>query len=135
MNPGNWRSCFPSSDRIVAAVSALGIVAACLWTVLGQPERVVVIRDAQGRESVWPIDRDSVQKIAGRLGPVTVEIRGQRVRLLELNSPRLIGTLTGWIERSGQVTACIPCGVLVQVKGKKIGHNSSSDSHYDGIAR
>ncbi|HIJ85345.1 MAG: hypothetical protein HW380_756 [Magnetococcales bacterium] len=130
-----WRRCTHASDRWLILISALGVLGPCLWTLRDQPERMVIIRDADAKEIQWPLDRNTVIEVRGRLGPVQVEIRDRRVRLLEYQSPRLLGTMTGWIEKSGQLTACVPCAVIVQVKALTSDGESSSPTGYDGIAR
>ncbi|MBF0347823.1 MAG: NusG domain II-containing protein [Magnetococcales bacterium] len=130
-----WRQCTNATDRWMAFVTALGILVPCLWTLRGQSDGMVVIRDALSHEIVWPLRRDTVMEVAGRLGPVRVEVRDHRVRLLEYQSPRLVGTMIGWIARPGQLTACIPCGVVIQIKGQGKDDPSSTPDHYDGIIR
>ncbi|MBF0148238.1 MAG: NusG domain II-containing protein [Magnetococcales bacterium] len=131
-----WRRCTHATDRWITVISAVGIMGPCLWTLRPQPERMVIIRDVHAHEVEWPLNRDTIMEVDGRLGPVKVEIRDQRVRLLEFNSPRLVGTLTGWIDKPGQLTACVPCAVIVQVKGHpSSNHENSGHQPYDGIAR
>ncbi|MBF0134419.1 MAG: NusG domain II-containing protein [Magnetococcales bacterium] len=130
-----WRHCTNATDRWLMLISALGVMGPCWWTLQSQPEGMVVIRDAQAYETVWPLSQNTTMQVVGRLGPVTVEVQDHRVRLLEYQSPRLVGTMMGWIGRPGQMTACIPCGVIIQVKGHDGEGGSSSPNHYDGIAR
>lgn len=128
-----WCHCTNTTDRWLTLVSALGVMGSCWWTLQGQPQGMVVIRDAQAHEMVWPLNQDTVMQVVGRLGSVKVEVRDHQVRLLEYQSPRLVGTMMGWISRPGQLTACIPCGVVVQIKGN--GLDGASEDLYDGIVR
>ncbi|MBF0177359.1 MAG: NusG domain II-containing protein [Magnetococcales bacterium] len=134
MSLGGGRPCTNGMDRWIAFVAACGIIGPCLWTLRAQPEGVVLVRDAKTRQMTWSLQRNAIMQVEGLLGPVQVEIHDHRVRLLEYQSLRLVGTMTGWISRPGQVTACIPCGVVVQIKGRARPENGSAEP-YDGIAR
>ncbi|MBF0152970.1 MAG: NusG domain II-containing protein [Magnetococcales bacterium] len=127
-----WHRCTHATDRWLALVSALGVIGPCLWTLQSQPESVVAIRDAKAHEIIWPLRQNTVLQVDGHLGSVHIEVRDQRVRLLEYQSPRLVGTMTGWIGKSGQVTACIPCGVIIKIKGQE---GRTSQDLYDGVVR
>ncbi|MBF0142328.1 MAG: NusG domain II-containing protein [Magnetococcales bacterium] len=105
-------------DRWLIGVSAIGIV------LLGYQQRltatpggeVVVLRDNRAVR-VLPLDREAWVEVEGKLGRVKVETRRGGARLLEYRSPRLIGTRTGWITRTGQVAACVPCGIMLVLRG------------------
>ncbi|MBF0342196.1 MAG: NusG domain II-containing protein [Magnetococcales bacterium] len=103
-------------DRLVMGISALGIVASAILTVSEPGRRVVVFRDNRPVLSL-ALDRDGKQEVAGRLGPVTIQVEQGRVRLLEYQSPRMIGTRTGWIQGAGRTAACVPCGIVLRVEG------------------
>lgn len=128
-----WHRCTNVTDRWLTLVFSLLVVAMCFWTLQGESQNKVVIRDVHHEEISWPLNQDTVMQVDGRLGPVRVEVKNQQVRLVEYQSLRLVGTLTGWINKRGQITACVPCGVLIQIKGS--GRESDSKEHYDGIAR
>ncbi|MBF0418667.1 MAG: NusG domain II-containing protein [Magnetococcales bacterium] len=130
-----WTRCTHVADRWLAFLCALLVMGACIETLGDSGEEIVVIRDAQAKETLWPLGRDKVSQVQGKLGPVQVEVRDRRVRLLEYRSPRLVGTMTGWIHRAGQVTACIPCGIVIQIKGNRAEKMTPAQDTYDGIIR
>ncbi|MBF0135687.1 MAG: NusG domain II-containing protein [Magnetococcus sp. DMHC-1] len=115
-------------DRWVMAGTACMILG--LGVILyGHPgSRLELFRDNR-LEMTLPLDEHRTVRIAGRLGPVTVEIVQGQARLREYQSPRMIGTRTGWIRNSGQVAACLPCGVLIKVTGE-----ADASSRFDAIA-
>ncbi|MBF0423612.1 MAG: NusG domain II-containing protein [Magnetococcales bacterium] len=137
MRPGleAWLQCIYVTDRWLALICALLVIGACIGTLGNSGEEIVVIHDAQAQEKLWPLNRNLLLSVEGKLGPVQVEVNDRRVRLLEYRSPRLVGTMTGWINRTGQVTACIPCGVVIQIKGRGAGTMTPSHEAYDGIIR
>ena len=122
-------------DRWLMALSALTLLA-FLWSGSGVVgSEVIIHRDNQPLMTL-ALGRDSIVTVASRLGPVKIEIKAGRVRMLEYNSPRLIGTKTGWIQHSGEIAVCVPCGILLQVQGEAIiiGDNQGAKG-LDGIAR
>ncbi|MBF0190788.1 MAG: NusG domain II-containing protein [Magnetococcales bacterium] len=104
------------ADRLVMGISALGIVVSGAVTTREPGRQAVVFRDNRPVMTL-SLDQDFKKEIPGRLGPVTIQVEQGRVRLMEYNSPRMIGTRTGWIQDAGRATACVPCGVLVRVEG------------------
>jgi hypothetical protein len=47
-----------------------------------------------------------------------LEVKGGRVRVLESDCPQQICVHSGWIERPGQVVACVPNRVIVTVESE-----------------
>lgn len=125
-------------DRWVMGVTALMV----LFWLVGQDRKV-------GAE-VW-VHRDNrllmtldlavprTLEVVGRLGPVRIQVEEGRVRLLEYDSLRLIGTRTGWIQRQGEIAACVPCGIVLQIGDggpDSTGNPDAPDPDaLDGIAR
>lgn len=115
------------ADRWLLALSATAIVAGIWWPLHGVASHARVALNNQPVMRL-PLHQDGEFPVQGRLGEVAVQVREGRVRLLEYASPRMIGTRTGWISRAGQVTACVPCGVMVQVEG-------GEQNRYDALAK
>ncbi|MBF0127809.1 MAG: NusG domain II-containing protein [Magnetococcales bacterium] len=104
-------------DRWLLGLTGPGIVAFGL--VMAAPgSRATVFLDNHPLMTL-ALDRDATLEVAGRLGPVTIQVERGRIRLLEYDSPRMIGTRTGWIQGAGRTIACVPCGILVQVEGRE----------------
>ncbi|MBF0627931.1 MAG: NusG domain II-containing protein [Magnetococcales bacterium] len=117
-------------DRLVMGITALAIVVSGV-TAHGKPgKQAVVFRDNRPVLTL-PLSQDTKKELAGRLGPVTIQVEQGRVRLLEYQSPRMIGTRTGWIQGAGRTTACVPCGVLVRVEGQP---ENTPDQGFDAVS-
>lgn len=121
------------TDRWIIGISAVLIVGFA-WHIAHRPagQHAIIQRDNQTILTL-PLTRNTQREVAGRLGPVTIEVENGRVRLLEYASSRMIGTRSGWISAGGAMVACIPCGILVRVEG-----STTDQSHaipFDGIAR
>ncbi len=60
------------------------------------------------------LDKD--QEISLLNGKMLIEIKGGRIRVRESDCPRKICVNTGWIKTPGQVIACVPNKILVEIK-------------------
>ncbi|MBF0164941.1 MAG: NusG domain II-containing protein [Magnetococcales bacterium] len=112
------------ADRWLMGVSAVAILTGALFSVTTPGKIAMVSRDNRPILRL-ALDRDSQHEVAGRLGPVVVQVEGGRVRLLEHRSPRMIGTRVGWIQGAGRAIACVPCGIVIRVEG---GERSDGDA-------
>ncbi|MBF0178431.1 MAG: NusG domain II-containing protein [Magnetococcales bacterium] len=116
-----------TTDRWVILISALAIAALMVAMMRMPGNRATVYRDNQPILTV-AMDRDLTTEVTGRLGPVRIQVEGGRIRLLEYDSPRMIGTRTGWIRDAGGTTACVPCGILIRVEGEPEGTTREFDA-------
>jgi hypothetical protein len=106
----------PVPDRWIAALAALGIVAMfVVQPMVTAGTQVQVFRENQLLHTL-DLAQETRHTVAGRLGPVVIEIASGRARIVEYQSPRMIGTRTGWIQHSGTVAACVPCGILIRIE-------------------
>lgn len=46
-----------------------------------------------------------------------VEVDGTRIRVREDNSPDQVAVKTGWIEKPGQISICLPHKLMIEIKG------------------
>jgi len=72
-----------------------------------------------GREIVvtLPLDRDVVQAVQGRLGPVTLQVAGGAIRITESGCAQRICVAMGAKRAPGEIIACVPNAVIVQLEG------------------
>lgn len=117
-------------DRFVLTAAASAVLMMGMRMDFSKGGEVEIL---QANKTVATLDLAKAQKIvvAGKLGPVTIEVDSGRVRLFEYESLRLIGTRTGWISYRGEVAVCVPCGVMIRIKGGAI----KSDNGWDAIAQ
>jgi len=73
-------------------------------------------------ELVWPagsdtisLSRDTVLSLPGQLGPVRVEVRGGRARIARSPCPGQDCVRAGWLQSTGEMSVCMPSGVLARV--------------------
>ncbi|GAB0057235.1 hypothetical protein SIID45300_01558 [Candidatus Magnetaquicoccaceae bacterium FCR-1] len=112
-----FRRAVTPADRWLMGVSAVTILVFAMRTVTTPGKSAIVSRDNRPVLRL-ALDTDAKHEVAGRLGPVVVQVEGGRVRLLEHRSPRMIGTRAGWIQGAGRAIACVPCGIVIRVEGE-----------------
>jgi hypothetical protein len=70
-----------------------------------------------GGADTLELARDSSVSVPGRLGPVDVEVLHGRARISASPCPGQDCVRSGWVEAAGDVSVCMPSGVLIRVIG------------------
>ena len=125
------------ADRLVAVLSGLAIILLGSTQLISPPPGGIarIYRNNQPLMTL-PLNQNRQLQIDGKLGAVTIEVAANQIRLLEYASPRMIGTRSGWIGNTGEITTCVPCGILIEIKGNtKKTEMNQPQKKYDGIAR
>ena len=92
-------------------------IGAILYTKLGLNAHLSKVPEAyvyQEGKLVKSLRLDKDQEVI--LGRMLLEIKEGRIRVRESDCPRKICVNTGWIKTPGQVIACVPNKVLVEIK-------------------
>ncbi|HUX50035.1 MAG TPA: NusG domain II-containing protein [Spirochaetia bacterium] len=109
------------SFRILDIVSvALAIGVAVLFSMHAYgagsgPSEVSV--QADGKDYLYPLDRNVEFKVTGPIGETTIQIRNNSVRVADSPCRDKICIAAGWLSHNGQWTACLPNRVFVRVEG------------------
>lgn len=115
------------ADRFVI-VLAIGIVTA-LYAMLWQtPAAGAVVRIRHDHHIVEELSLQEARTvhIAGQLGDTVVEIKDQQVRFVSSPCPNKVCILHGWFNLQGEVMACVPNDVIVEILGQ--------DARFDALA-
>lgn len=115
------------ADLVVIAAAALLVGAswATLWHGGGPAEYLQVsIPGAPPEQHV--LAKDAVLEVGGRLGTSRLEIRDGRARFVDSPCANRLCVHAGWLSRSGQVAACLPNAVVIEIGG--------SDREFDAIS-
>ena len=106
------------ADGVVVALAALlvGVAWATLWRGGGPAEYAQVTARGAPAERL-ALARDTTLAVQGRLGESRLEVRDGRVRFVDSPCVGRLCVHAGWLARSGQVAACLPNGVVVEVLG------------------
>lgn len=117
-NPAPARALIRGGDVLILLLAA-GLVGAsfgAFWGPRGQGHEVLVTVD-RDHATTLPLDQDGTFDIDGRLGVSTIMVDGGRVRFMDSPCPGRYCVHSGWLSFSGEVAACLPNGVVVEVLG------------------
>lgn len=110
-----------SSIRILDIITiALAVATVALFTArayAGSSDRSEVVVQADGKDFLYPLDRDARFSVSGPIGETVIEISNHRVRVVSSPCKDKICILAGWLSSNGQWTACLPNRVFVRVEG------------------
>lgn len=106
------------ADLLILAIAAAAVGASygAFWSDRSAGDRAVI---SVGHEVVTrlPLSVEGRFPIDGIAGESVLEVRDGRVRFVESPCPGRYCIHTGWISLTGQVAACLPNGVVVEVEG------------------
>lgn len=105
---------------IVVYLTILLLAAGTFWMLQGKPSGGTAIITQNGIE-LHRIDLNNVTgrmeiQIGGRYNELIVAENG-RIRFEQADCPDQICVNTGWISRPGQVSVCVPAGVILKITG------------------
>jgi len=82
---------------------------------------------AKGETAVISIGHDLYAEVSlaenrtmavhGHLGDSNIEVKEGRIRFLDSPCPGRYCVHMGWIQRTGEVAACLPNGVVIEIQG------------------
>jgi len=72
---------------------------------------------ADGKDYLYPLDRNVEFMVSGPIGETTIQIRNNSVRIADSPCRDKICVAAGWLSHNGQWTACLPNRVFVRVEG------------------
>ncbi len=106
-------------DKIVIALALLFLpyLYVTFWGNSSQGE-VVQIRSASSGDLSLPLDQNKRLEIEGALGNSIIEIKHRQVRFIDSPCQGKQCVLTGWLDKDGELAACLPNGVTVQIIGR-----------------
>lgn len=113
-------------DMVIIMLCAAGVGSAywLTWQSAGAG-KAVVVRGADEPERRIALDREMEMTVRGPRGESRIAIRPGGVRFLSSPCPGKYCVRSGWLERAGAFTACLPNGVSLTLVG--------GESGYDGI--
>ncbi|MFP4014497.1 MAG: NusG domain II-containing protein [Chitinispirillaceae bacterium] len=75
----------------------------------------------------YPLDTDLIFSVKGNRGPVEIEIRDRKVRIIHVNCPHQICKRSGSISRPFEQLVCAPNHVLLEIR------STDSKKAVDGV--
>ena len=107
------------ADKIVVTLALLMLPFLYIefWGNSSQGE-VVQIRSINNATITLPLDQNKQLEITGPLGTNIIEIKDRQVRFIDSPCKGKQCVMTGWLNKDGQLAACLPNGVTVQIIGR-----------------
>jgi len=126
-----WQRLTRLDRGIVVALLAL---CALLFVALDlrSPGQTVQVRQDQGTVFNAPLSRDRSVELQGPLGVTRLEITNGKARIVSSPCPYKVCVGMGEIHREGEIIACVPNRLLVQVIGQQ---SIDKEQRYDLISR
>ena len=88
------------------------------FKLLPKGEKTIIEITAEGEKQVFDTAQKRTLRVEASGYCLTVEIRAGKVRVSQADCPDRTCYKTGWIHRPGEAIACIPAGVLIEIKGE-----------------
>jgi hypothetical protein len=126
-----WQRLTRLDRLIIAALLALCVLA---FVVLGlrSPGQSVQVRQKQGTVFTAPLSQDRSVELQGPLGVTRLEIMNGKARIVSSPCPYKVCIGMGEIHREGEIVACVPNRLLVQVTGQQ---RAEKEKTYDLLSR
>ena len=106
------------ADKILALVvglSAIGLVFHGHYT--AEAGGVLVVESVGAAPTAHALSNYGVLPVVGPLGVSEIEIGPKGVRVLSAPCVHKICMRQGWMQRAGDVTACVPNGLVLRIAG------------------
>lgn len=104
-------------DYLALILSIGAVVAASVFAYGGNVQASEVSIENEEGTFLYPLDQDRDVAVRGPLGETMVHVRDGRVRVHESPCRDKICIAAGWLDQTGQWTACLPNRVFVRVEG------------------
>lgn len=104
-------------DYLALLLAVLTVVGASIFAYGGNAQASEVSIENDEGTFLYPLDQDRLVQVSGPLGETIVEIEGGRVHVHESPCRDKICIAAGWLDTTGQWTACLPNRVFVRVEG------------------
>lgn len=104
-------------DYVALVVSILAVVSVSLFAYGTDAAPDAVSIQSDDGEYLYPLDDSRELLVEGPLGHTHVVIQDSRVRITESPCRDKICIAAGWLEHTGEWTACLPNRIFVRVEG------------------
>ncbi len=104
-------------DYLALLLAVLTVVGASIFAYGGNARANEVSVENDEGTFLYPLDQDRLVRVSGPLGETVVEIEDGRVHVHESPCRDKICIAAGWLDTTGQWTACLPNRVFVRVEG------------------
>lgn len=101
---------------ILLAAALLPLLYIKLWQA-NAPAAQAHISDHQHNRTIARLDKDQTLHVHGKLGDSVLQVAQGKVRFIQSPCTGKFCVHSGWLRHSGEVMACLPNGVFVELVG------------------
>jgi hypothetical protein len=101
---------------LVLAAALVGASYAFFWGPRDQGDMAVISVGHTLVKEVSLLEDESLT-VKGLTGDSILQVKDGRIRFIDSPCPGRYCIHTGWIDRTGEVAACLPNGVVVEIRG------------------
>ncbi len=106
------------ADKILALVVGLSVIGLVLYgRYTAEAGDVLIVELAGATPATHALSNYGVLPVAGSLGVSEIEIGPKGARVLSAPCVHKICMRQGWMQRAGDVTACVPNGLVLRIAG------------------
>ena len=116
---------------VLLVLVAAGVAAYVVWGLSATSDSAIV-HDADGGETVLPLNEDAEVTITTSLGSNTVVVEGGEVYVSEADCPNHDCMQQGRISAAGEEIICLPHKLWIEISGSD---DASEGSSYDTLTR
>lgn len=103
---------------LILAVAGVGATYGALWAPRSVGHTAVITVDHQVVKEL-PLGTDVELTINGAIGDSRLAVDQGRIRFIDSPCPGRYCIHSGWLSRTGQVAACLPNGIVVEILGEE----------------
>ena len=128
--PGELWRILTRADRLLIFAALVGSVGLLLHQRYpAQPGTQVLVEVDRAEWGSFSLSRSQRLQIVGPLGMSEVEIDPRGVRIVSAPCPHQICVRRGWVQRRGEIIACVPNRLILRVGG------TAGDAGLDAVVR
>lgn len=110
---------------LVLTVAMLPVVYILGWHA-DTPASFIRVTDALQHTNTIRLDHDQIIHVHGKLGDSVLQIKDGKIRFIQSPCTTKFCIHSGWLKYNGDVMACLPNGVYIQVTGSETKFDSIS---------
>jgi len=103
---------------LILAATGVGATYGAFWAPRGVGHTAVITVDHRIVEEL-PLGTDTELTINGAIGESRLAVDQGRIRFIDSPCPGRYCIHSGWLSRTGQVAACLPNGIVVEILGEE----------------
>ena len=107
-------------DYVALLLSVLTVVAAGIYAYGDSAEATEASIESDEGTFLYPLDVDRLVRVEGPIGETVIRVQDGRVHVHESPCRDQICVAAGWLEATGQWTACLPNRVFLRVEGGEV---------------